>query len=437
MQYNQPYGESDPNAPYVNGNPSVGLRGSIPPAASIEYPQRELVNFMTDTGLTPSNADLHQLGKSVMTGMVHYGVDAGTKNALSVMLTPAPDKYYDGMFVFVVVAVSNDAAATININGLGVKNIVRRGGGPVQAGDLLQDYKSLLCYSARHGNFELYGINFAAGGGTGFLPVLTANTTWYVNGTTGSDTLYDGTAPTVSGPHGPFKTISRAITEIYKYGPSVYTATVQVAAGTYNESVVSPNFPGPGVVINGAGKGSTFLNGNNNNHCFTVGGPNTWKVTNFTTQTGTGAGPPCNFIAYSGGTLTTADCASQGVTPFAVFEAYGSCHVVAGNHTFNAGSNFGLGFCAFFGGLMGTSPSALYTFAGACSMPAGNAFATAGSGGYVASGVPNPPTFVNPAYLTGMKFNATVNGVINIEGLGPNWFPGTLPGQTSLGGQFL
>ena len=38
MQYNQPYGISDPNAAYINGNPTTGTMGSIPPAASIEYP---------------------------------------------------------------------------------------------------------------------------------------------------------------------------------------------------------------------------------------------------------------------------------------------------------------------------------------------------------------------------------------------------------------
>ena len=61
MQYNQPYGVSDPNAPYINGNPSTGTMGSIPPAASIEYPQREIVNLITDAEMTPTNSDLHQL----------------------------------------------------------------------------------------------------------------------------------------------------------------------------------------------------------------------------------------------------------------------------------------------------------------------------------------------------------------------------------------
>jgi hypothetical protein len=58
MKYQRPYGVSDPNAAYVNGNPSTGTMGSIPPAASIEYPQREIVNLITDSKFTPTDADL-------------------------------------------------------------------------------------------------------------------------------------------------------------------------------------------------------------------------------------------------------------------------------------------------------------------------------------------------------------------------------------------
>ena len=32
MQYNQPYGVTDTNAPYINGNPTTGTMGSSRPA---------------------------------------------------------------------------------------------------------------------------------------------------------------------------------------------------------------------------------------------------------------------------------------------------------------------------------------------------------------------------------------------------------------------
>jgi hypothetical protein len=77
MKYVQPYGISDPNAPYINGNPTTGTMGSIPPAASIEHDMREIVaviQYAADHGLidfnnavcqNPSEADLQQLLKAI------------------------------------------------------------------------------------------------------------------------------------------------------------------------------------------------------------------------------------------------------------------------------------------------------------------------------------------------------------------------------------
>jgi hypothetical protein len=78
MQYNQPADQpSNPNAPYVDGNPAAGIQGSIVPAHSIEYDQREIVEVIVKayqrgyrdfTGTlcaAPTNADLEQLRKAL------------------------------------------------------------------------------------------------------------------------------------------------------------------------------------------------------------------------------------------------------------------------------------------------------------------------------------------------------------------------------------
>jgi hypothetical protein len=235
MKYEQPYGVSDPNAPYINGDPSIGRPGSIPPAAAIEYPQREIIAMINAGGFTPSDADLQQLARAIQSGKVIYGLDTGAGNNYSVTLNPPLLAYSDGLALWIVPQLSNTGPATLNCNALGARNIVRRGGDPLAAGDMPGGYKSLVTFNALHNNFELYGSSFTGAGGTGFIPILTANTNLYVNAATGDDTLYDGTAPTISGPHGPFKTIMRAINETFKYGPSVFTMTINVAAGTYNE----------------------------------------------------------------------------------------------------------------------------------------------------------------------------------------------------------
>ena len=97
MKYNQPYGLSDEttlySVPYINGNPSTGTMGSIPPAASIEHDQREIVaviQWAYDHGYldyagqlcqAPTGADLTQLLKAI------YGISNSR-------LLQAPRDYY-------------------------------------------------------------------------------------------------------------------------------------------------------------------------------------------------------------------------------------------------------------------------------------------------------------------------------------------------------
>ena len=429
MQYNQPYGVTDPNAPYINGDPSIGQAGSIPPAASIEYPQREIVNFLTDSGLTPTNSDLHQLSKSVQIGTVMYGIDVGPVNAVAITLTPALAAYVDGQVFRVKIANSNTGPATFNA-GPGPVNIVRRGGAVLQAGDLPAGYMTFLSYNATHNNVELYGASFAP---ATFVPILGANSNLYVNGTTGDDTLYDGTSPTISGAHGPFKTINRAMTETFKYGPSVYTMTINVSAGTYPEHVYTPGVLGPTTIINGAGVGSTFVTGSNNFHTFQASNGNTLQVQNLTVSTGSGTGPPCCFSTAPNSQVNTLNTASGACTGY-VWNAYGGTIIIQGNHTFNAGTSSQEVFSSFWGGFLAVAMNVTFTFSGAYSVS--NAFAAASADGSIAIPVPGLPTWVGYANVTGMKHYANLNGVINTQGQPVSYFPGTVAGTTASGGQF-
>jgi hypothetical protein len=66
MQYTQPYGNVNPNASYVNGNPATGTPGSIIPAAAVEAAQREIINCIVQAGLTPDPANLTQLWQAIL-----------------------------------------------------------------------------------------------------------------------------------------------------------------------------------------------------------------------------------------------------------------------------------------------------------------------------------------------------------------------------------
>jgi hypothetical protein len=136
IKYNQPYGVSDPNAAYINGNPSTGTMGSIPPAASIEFPQREIVNIISDGGFTPDNADLRQLGRSVQGGKLNYIIDTGTANQYSVNANPPLLAYTAGNHWLLKIGSTNTGPSTLNINGLGARAMVYGNGDQLSAGDL-------------------------------------------------------------------------------------------------------------------------------------------------------------------------------------------------------------------------------------------------------------------------------------------------------------
>lgn len=432
MKYNQPYGVSDVNAPYINGNPSTGTMGSIPPAASIEYPQREIVNIISDCGITPDNADLHQVAKAVQSGMVLYGVDTGVKNQVTVNLTPTPSKYHDGMFVWVTPIVTNDGPSTVNVNALGARNIVRRGGAALSAGDLIGGYRSLLCYSALHANFELYGIDFGTPGG--FLPILTANTNLYVNGTTGDDTIYDGTTPTVAAPHGPFKTIGRAVNETWKYGPSLYTMTINIAAGTYTENVQTPNIVGPTTIFKGAGITQTFVQcPSGGGYTFLSQASNRIIIQDLHAAAVSTVEGSSIFVSTTGAKLETANTATGGAPHGYIFDALGG-YLYAGNNNFDSGTVCYAVFTSFTGGNL-VLLNSVYTHMGALTC---NVYATAVGLAVISTNPPGAgdPSFSSPGFVTGSKWSTDLNGTINTQGHSVSYFPGTAAGASSRGGQY-
>jgi hypothetical protein len=199
-----------------------------------QNPQTELVNFITDSGLTPTDSDLHQLSESVQTSRVMFGVDVGSANAIAVNLVPPLLAYRQGMCLRVLVANTVTEPTTINCNALGTKVALLAGtalsSGVLTAGDIGE-----FIYDGT--NFQLIG---GSRGGTLIGPVyLSASQTYYVNGTTGSDS-FDGLTATVTGGHGPFATIQKACNVINGFNLNGFDVTVNVANGTYAPFSCSP-----------------------------------------------------------------------------------------------------------------------------------------------------------------------------------------------------
>ncbi|CDN94808.1 hypothetical protein [Agrobacterium tumefaciens] len=136
MKYHAPYGSTDPNASYVDKDVPGAVRGSAVPAAAIETPQREIVDFILKSGMEPANE--LQLAHAVQSGKVNYAVAGGTATAFTAALSLAPETYADivGAPIRINIAVVSGVAPTLNLNGLGNRPIVSQDGYPLIGGEM-------------------------------------------------------------------------------------------------------------------------------------------------------------------------------------------------------------------------------------------------------------------------------------------------------------
>lgn len=430
MKYFQPYGVSDPEGSYVNGNPTTGTMGSIPPAESIEHPQREIVNFIKDSArLTPSPSDLHQLGKSIQSNQVNYGVDIGEVNLVIVALKPVPDAYYTGMPVTFKAKYANTGTATLDA-GRGAHVIYRAGGSLLlgsewAAGDLVTVY-----YDEATGHWVLPASYGVAGTGPQYLM---APQTYYVNGTTGLDTNNGLTAGTA------FKTLQRAQTETAKYNLNGFDITVNVADYSSYAKLVCGAINGAGNIrYNGniSNPGNCIVNTNDGSAIFVQGARNYhfdgFKVVSTSRGSTPGASSAgihavastINIYNIDFGSVLDFQCTADAggfiyyTGPTRITGNAGQSHICAQNGSFirvagvgaqitivNAGTQFGTAFIMAVAS--GTTFMLLTPLIGAANVS------------------------------VGQRYYAYGNGVINSQGGGANYYPGVTAGSLATGGQYL
>lgn len=357
-----------------------------------------------------------------------YIADSGAVNALVATFSPAFTGYGSGITpivagtaVGVKLANTITGACTIVVNGL-VSKAVKTGdvqnppNGVYVTGEVL-----LLIYDGTQWQIA----------NTSSLTYRkpTANLTIFVNGSTGSDSLYDGTASVVgTGTSGPLATIQKAVNTAFGYAPSQFTITISIATGTYSEAVATPSYAGPNVIIDGNVTANVVVSAGAGT-CFTVSGPNTLTVKNLTVQNN-GVYPNAGFIATQGAVMNTLNTASNACS--IVFFASNGATVVPGTHTFN-GSGYAL-FYATVGGTINLN-TFTYTIGGAITMSGAGASCLFASAGTISFNNVSPPNFVNGGSVSAVKYVVTLNGVINANTLGTAFLPGTSAGTTGTGGQ--
>ncbi|MFC3638237.1 hypothetical protein ACFONL_12785 [Camelimonas fluminis] len=104
--------------------------GSLPFATAAEVLAATLANKV----ISPKT-----IAPAVQSGKWNYAIAAGTANALTVTLDPAPASYaaLTGAPIRIKVAANNTGAVTLNVNGLGAKAITRADGTALAANDLV------------------------------------------------------------------------------------------------------------------------------------------------------------------------------------------------------------------------------------------------------------------------------------------------------------
>lgn len=281
--------------------------------------------------------------------------------------------------------------------------------------------------------------NFIAALRNLFRTKLTANLNLYVNAGSGSDSN-NGLATTTA-----FRSIQAAIQAVYaKYDLSGFGVNINLADGTYT----APS--GTGVVaINGAPTGATAGGGNIaiignvaspqnviisavNAHCIAAG-VNAWISISGVTLTATGSGGNGGFgiVGFPNGTVT--------VNGPCIFGACGSGHMtaVSGSVIINSGVNYTIN---------GNAPTHISaSSAGSINYVGNNAITISGNPTFSSSfaGVStNADIAVTPSTVsftgtaTGQRYNAQTNGVIATSSGNANFFPGSVAGAVSTGGQY-
>lgn len=448
MEYNQPYGVAVEvtwgEHPYVNGDPSIGRAGSIPPAEAIEYTQRELVGIIravaTDLGISPSNSDLLQVGRAIASGLMNGSDDTGTSNAYATNMHIAPLGYSKYLTVTMKIGNTNTGASVLNVNSLGNKPIKNTDGTDIAPNQLIAG--ALVCFQYDGTNFQVVWSSRVAG-----QPVfLTTAKTFYVNPDTGSDT-YDGTASAHgAGLIGPWQSLQHAMDVISTYNLNGHDITVLGANSVNYRPVSLKTMAGSGNVFwtgNAATPDACLIDGNGTSTtCVVAGNAGSAHVLNGWAVRSSGS--------YSNDAMNGVHIFGSGTRVELKSMSYGPCpggHIAAeqGSTLILTGPEKVYGGCAGSTGGNGAHVSAstaaqIQTPAPmSCTVSAAVSFAAGwitASFGAIVQILYTGSAVVNPGNVTGQRYNVSANAVLSTNSGGINYYPGTVAG-TAVTGLYL
>ena len=422
--------------------------GSIPPAASIEYPQREIVNAikgavkqdLSGPAFPPDNADLAQLARAIQSSLLNTARDTGVANAYACNLTPAPTALYEGMEVTLKIAHANTGPSVFNINALGNKPIVNPVDGSALAGGAL--------VAGLYVKLKYDGTNWQiawsqAGGGIAGAPIfLPLRVRFTLTRRPGND-AWDGTvAVFTTGVTGPFATLQRAASECQKYNLNNYNITINVANGTYAPFVL-PKYSGSGYITwqgNSTTPSAVTVQATGDHNAIDGGDFGTQFMNGFkVSANGPSVNQVCGGIFIGGQSHLNLDNIEYGFCQGAQLLVSRSAQCTLGQSTFRiSGGSSGNGVSpaahalVFFGGNLEVNSVFLPTLIIPAAINLG-VFVEANSLGvssYVFA------TITGAGNVTAQKYRGSANAIINSLGNGVNYYPGAVAGVLTSGAQY-
>jgi len=278
--------------------------------------------------------------------------------------------------------------------------------------------------------------------GTNYFPVgkpervlLGADTTIYVNGTTGSDATGNGLSSNTA-----FQTPQAAWNVLHaRFDLNGHAVTIQVADGTYTNNA-QPILSASGTIPGQLYPNSVIIQGNMGNpanclwdtsggtlvHCVEGFGGAMFQIQGFRLR----SSYACIESAGSGTIIYYQDIDFSTSAYYHASALWSAFLAAAGNYTISAGGANCQHFTAGDGASITVGQGINITLVG---NPTFSVFCAATSGG---SWGTQPGFLTFTGTCVGMRYYATFNGVVNTETGNLNFFPGTVAGQTPNGGQY-
>lgn len=387
-------------------------------------------------------AKLPAVPRAIQNNTWTFVADASsTVNVITGSPVPALQSYSTATELAVLVANTNTDVVSINISGLGSRNLTRRDGSTLQPGDLIRGSVVKIIDDGTQ-----YRLSSLA---QGEVARIVQNPVFYVR-TDGNDNN-DGSANTASKA---FATLTAAVLNgTNKLTLAGRTATIVLGIpGTY----AAPNFPG--IYANAENSlqssGTLLIEG-----AGIFGGDTTSTTQGQYIIAGTGYSAATGILHFSFGTqailrglkiqndatVHQSLAATTGSVVYCEYVTFGGSGLSSGAHLY-AGDEAviktgpGIIIASSAGGVFNASGGGILTKSGPTIAIQGTlnitTFATAsGSGGRITAA--GATGFTVTGSVTGTRYSANLNGTINSFGGGSTYFPGTIAGSTATGGQYV